>query len=48
MVLFISSGDNFEMALPLTDEDFVRLYTYIHQNYGIDLHKEKMLIVSRV
>ena len=48
MVLFISSGDNFEMALPLTDEDFVRLYTYIHQNYGIDLHKKKMLIVSRL
>lgn len=36
------------MASTLTDEDFVRLYTYIHQNYGIDLHKKKMLIVSRL
>ena len=32
----------------LSDADFVRLYTYIKQNYGIDLSKKKQLIVSRL
>lgn len=32
----------------LSDSDFVRLYTYIKQNYGIDLSTKKQLIVSRL
>ena len=32
----------------LTDEDFVRLYSYIQKNYGIDLRKKRQLIVSRL
>ena len=34
--------------LPLTDGDFIRLYTYIKANYGIDLSKKKQLISSRL
>lgn len=34
--------------LPLTDDDFKRLYTHIKSNYGIDLSKKKQLIVSRL
>ena len=32
----------------LTDEDFTRMYQYIQSHYGIDLHKKKQLIVSRL
>lgn len=34
--------------LTLTDADFIRLYTHIKTNYGIDLSKKKQLIVSRL
>lgn len=34
--------------LPLSDEDFRRLYTHIRTHYGIDLSKKKQLIVSRL
>lgn len=34
--------------LTLSDSDFVRLYTHIKKNYGIDLSKKKQLIVSRL
>jgi len=34
--------------LNLSDADFRKLYTYIKQNYGIDLSKKKQLIVSRL
>jgi len=36
------------MPAYLSEEDFVRLYTYVHSNYGIDLHKKKQLIISRL
>lgn len=36
------------MAAYLSDEDFTRLFTYIHTNFGIDLHKKKQLIISRL
>lgn len=34
--------------LTLSDSDFLRLYTYIKKNYGIDLGKKKQLIVGRL
>ena len=34
--------------LALSDADFIRLYTYIKKNYGIDLSKKKQLITSRL
>ena len=37
------------MPIPaLSDADFIRLYTYIKQHYGIDLSKKKQLIASRL
>lgn len=33
---------------PLTNEDFFLLHTYVRQHYGIDLHKKKLLISSRL
>lgn len=34
--------------LTLNDQDFIRLYQYIKQHFGIDLSKKKQLIVSRL
>ncbi len=34
--------------LTLSEKDFIRLYQYIKQHYGIDLSKKKQLIVSRL
>lgn len=34
--------------LILTDADFVRLYTYVQQHYGINLSHKKQLITSRL
>lgn len=36
------------MIQTLSDADFLRLYTYIKQHYGIDLSKKKQLIASRL
>lgn len=32
----------------LTNEDFERLYRYVQERFGIDLHKKKQLIASRL
>lgn len=32
----------------LSNEDFQRLYRYVQSNFGIDLHKKKQLIMSRL
>ena len=34
--------------LTITDRDFQRLVTFVHQNYGIDLSKKRQLIVGRL
>lgn len=34
--------------MTLTEKDFVRLYTYIHKNFGINLSKKKQLIEGRL
>lgn len=34
--------------LTINDEDFVRLYKFIHKEYGIDLSKKKVLIAGRL
>ncbi|HCT63730.1 MAG TPA: chemotaxis protein CheR [Lachnospiraceae bacterium] len=34
--------------MTLTEKDFLRLYTYIHKNYGINLSKKKQLIEGRL
>ena len=36
------------MALQITDAEFTRLVTYLHDNYGIDLHKKRVLIEGRL
>lgn len=34
--------------LTISDEDFVRLYKFIHREYGIDLSKKRVLIAGRL
>ena len=34
--------------LEIKDRDFQRLVTFVHQNYGIDLSKQRQLIVGRL
>ena len=36
------------MQQSFSDADFARLCTYIHSHYGIDLHKKKDLVASRL
>ena len=36
------------MSISISDKDFERLVTYVHDNYGIDLSKKKVMIEGRL
>lgn len=36
------------MSIKITDDEFTRLVSYLHDNYGIDLHRKRVLIEGRL